>query len=762
MTIFIIFLFFIFFNISNSIAQNPLIIISTAETHSMLESCECDLTFAGGFAKRGTIINEKRKKNQVLLLDAGGFSGGGIYDPYTEGRKKDSIRTLLALRTMGYMKYDAVCVGDDELLYGADWLKENAFKYGVKLVSANLFLKEDIPFVNRYIIVKKNNISIGITGVTTQERIYSLNDSLIIKDPLASLKEIWNELKEKSDFIVILSHCGEEISRQILEFLPECNVVVNGHKKISTENIVINEKKILLQFEFLGKSLSYAEFDSKQKIKRNGWLNVTKEILEEPNIAEIIKSHNEENIYAKPIYDLYIMSLCPYGKEALKEFISFKNVLKETEWNIWFIGSIQGEEKLSSLHGQEEIEDEMIWLAVKEIYPQKWEEFLIKRIGLKEVNADDVFAILRDMNLDIPKIKSWIEKNGKKELKIHYLRSMKMGINASPTLLINNMIFNKEIIKYYLLKDICEKRKTKISSFCDSLPECIKDTDCKKKGKIGKCVNIKKDGSGECQYTDSYLCTLFVFIPDTSFTSPDIQLANNISNDFSGVIVKLEKISSANGRKIIGKFDPLYLPFYVIETSIEKDPNFSIIEEMLVKDKGFFIFKKNVIKPFYFYKKSLIENSITLFVDPVFPAAKEAIDMVLSYKNKNIKIMPVFYDNISDTAFSELHKLQKEEALRWITFLEKYPKKYYGYLELFSKRDNVSYWFKDLKKLKINIDIFISELNNISQKSKKYYDEINELGINGPIEVFLNNREVVVIKNKKELREILEYFIKNK
>ena len=58
----------------------------------------------------------------MLLLDAGGFAGGGIYDNATGGRSADSQRTLSTVRAMGMMKYDATAIGDDDLQYGGTWL----------------------------------------------------------------------------------------------------------------------------------------------------------------------------------------------------------------------------------------------------------------------------------------------------------------------------------------------------------------------------------------------------------------------------------------------------------------------------------------------------------------------------------------------------------------------------------------------------------------------------------------------------------------
>ena len=69
----------------------------------MIEPCDCPQDPGGGLAKRSTLVKSIRKGDNLLLLDAGGFSGGGIYDSYTEGRSADSLRTIVTLRAWGLL-----------------------------------------------------------------------------------------------------------------------------------------------------------------------------------------------------------------------------------------------------------------------------------------------------------------------------------------------------------------------------------------------------------------------------------------------------------------------------------------------------------------------------------------------------------------------------------------------------------------------------------------------------------------------------------
>lgn len=64
--------------------NKPLKILCSGETHAMLNSCDCQVNPGGGLPKRSKLLKDIRSRNDLLLLDAGGFSGGGLYDTYTE------------------------------------------------------------------------------------------------------------------------------------------------------------------------------------------------------------------------------------------------------------------------------------------------------------------------------------------------------------------------------------------------------------------------------------------------------------------------------------------------------------------------------------------------------------------------------------------------------------------------------------------------------------------------------------------------------
>jgi hypothetical protein len=758
-----LFYFFIcsLYLLSSASAEKRLVVVASGETHAMLEACDCPDDPGGGFAKRASLVTMLRDSSNVLLVDAGGFGGGGVYDSYTRGRQGDSLRTLAAIRAMGYIKYDAVCVGDDDLQYGGQWLKKQAFYSGVPLVSANCFRPDGRLLAASFVIVKKGKYSIGVTAVTTPERVLTTDDSIVVKPPIPAIRALWKELRGKSDFQIILAHLGETESRMLLDTFPECGLVVNGHRKSSTEEFITTQGQVMLQFGFQGKALSYAEIveDSKgAAIGRTGWYDVGPNVPDDPVVSKLVALPEAGNaLKTKTVFDLYIMSQCQFGCAALKEFTDFILLFPGVEWHVWFIGTARIDSTLTSLHGQAEIADELLWLSVQGVYPEKWQEFLRKRASIGQEQTE---AVLRGMGLNLSKMKAWIAKKGRAELTLHYTRSMRMGINASPTLLVNNAAFSQEISKNRLAKLVCGTADAK-TAYCDSLPECFSDADCKKIGKIGKCAE-KKGAHVKCEYSDALRFRLTVVFPDSALFHPEYGVITGITDDFPGVVVDSVQASSERGKKLISDYAPAFFPFFIFDKAVMNTPNYSSIETGLYSVKDRLSFKPGMVKPSYFYKRKLLPKSCVLYIDPVFPGAKDAIKTMqsASRNNGNMRIMPLVYAATDSAGSPAEDALRQEEALRWLVFMEKYPDKYNDYLKLFVERKSMSYWFTDCAKLKINVDDFVKQVEANASRLSAYIREIEEFGMKEAVEVLVNNREVIAVKNQKELGEIVERVVK--
>jgi hypothetical protein len=58
--------------------------------------------------------------------------------------------------------------------------------------------------------------------------------------------------------------------------------------------------------------------------------------------------------------------------------------------------------------------------------------------------------------------------------------------------------------------------------------------------------------------------------------------------------------------------------------------------------------------------------------------------------------------------------------------------------------------------LKVNVDAFVKDIGAQSNSLRDLWKTQTELGMSGPVEVVINNREVVRIKSRNELNDVLE------
>jgi hypothetical protein len=728
-------------------------IIASGETHGMLHPCDCPGDPGGGLAERASALRKLRGKSQetLLLLDAGGFAGGGIYDDYTSGRAADSQRTAAAVRAMGMMAYDAAAIGDDDLQYGGAWLAKIADAAGLPLVSANCYLTDKRPCASAWRVVVKNGVRFAVTAVASQERLFPRGDSCRVLPPVPAIRKIWKEMAAASDFRVILSHLGEEETYALADSFPDCGIIVNGHRRISRSPVTMRGKTVIMQFGYGGKKLSWAAVRWSKKrhtvaVEQSGWLDIGPANGADAAVAKALTE--QETAERRAVYDLYVMSRCSYGCEALREFCDFTGRFPDVEWNVWFIGTVASGtgDSLSSLHGAEEIHDEMSMLAVKSLYPGRWSSFLTERAKPGAATESVVAA----MGLDRAGIAAWVRASGRGALADHYRRSMRLNITASPSLFVNNAAFERPVESRRLAKAEClfRREKQEKGGFCDSLPECFDDNECVKKGMIGRCLT-----AGRCAFQPDAPFPFVALIADSTVRHPETSVLATTGELFPNASVTTLSHGSAKGKAMMKAYSPAALPFYLFGTGAAGAHNFYRVESGLEKVAGGFTFKKGVTPKNYFPRRPRTAGRASLFVDPFFPDALKAVSALLADTalSGNVRVLPVIYRDPREGAADVGEKVRREEALRWLVMDSLHRRAFPRYLADFIRDPGSSYWFINLSAGGVAQDIFINEVQARPERLQEHWRLLDTLGIKEPVVLLVENRQTVVIRNEEEL-----------
>ncbi|MFH1640386.1 MAG: hypothetical protein ABIA66_00310, partial [Candidatus Omnitrophota bacterium] len=193
----------------------------------------------GGIARRATLIKQLKKENpDTLLLDSGSFFAGGLLDEYAQNTPLDMQRTIINLKAMELMGYDALGIGDNEFNYGRDFLEENINKTNLTFLSCNIFGENEGSVskpLKPYLIKEISGIKLGIIGVTGLSALQKAG-GFNLTEPFVSVSKAVEELKKnKTDVIILLSNAGEESELGLIKEIKGIDIIIPGYKQTRQE-----------------------------------------------------------------------------------------------------------------------------------------------------------------------------------------------------------------------------------------------------------------------------------------------------------------------------------------------------------------------------------------------------------------------------------------------------------------------------------------------------------------------------------------------
>lgn len=172
-----------------------------------------------GLAKISTLVKEQRQRNSYnILLDTGNmFSGSALTDCFATIPSKLPNPMVAMYNSLGY---DAVVLGQGELVYGTDYLTKAMEKANFSLLSANVHTPDKIlPTLKPYIIKeinvskdkKKDIIRIGIIGTSTINPTAPETTQLKLTDPTAATDALIKKIGNTVDALIIVKNEGLQI-----------------------------------------------------------------------------------------------------------------------------------------------------------------------------------------------------------------------------------------------------------------------------------------------------------------------------------------------------------------------------------------------------------------------------------------------------------------------------------------------------------------------------------------------------------------------
>ncbi len=469
---------------------------------------------------------------------------------------------------------------------------------------------------------------------------------------------------------------------------------------------------------------------------------------------DIIRTH-------KPIKaELYIMSHCPYGISALKQFLPITPLIPGLILKIRFITGTDKKGRLRSLHGKSELLEDRIWAILIREYPDKFRSFFDCRI--KEPFTLAPWKCLKEVGISHEEIQGKLRSGiGKKYLLDTHKELEKNAINASPTLFLNGEKYQGTFSSKSILSYACSKlegMKKSNSTPCKTTPVCFTDSDCTAGNKRGQCLNSgSKDAS--CSYSSVAIVPVTI-IEANSTVFPREDLRESTVRFFPGANIKNLPYPSKESKRLLEKFGIEILPGYIFGHEVKDSDNFSIFQEGFIPVGQSYTYNPVEIKANFFYLRKRKPMTVNIFVSPLSEKSYQFLEILKKEERKGRLNTVINYfvvrgkDRKPTTHGGEIGI---EEICRQKALNELYPELMEKYFIEKAKKLKSSYWEEAFEK--IMVDPY--RIKDIAQGSKKSTYIGEELKISEDLRIeeensfLINNQELIIIHNRDDLYQMI-------
>jgi len=170
-------------------------------------------------------LSELRIKNpSAIFIDTGDFSRPAFFN--------ETSYSASPVRMFKELKYDAVTLGENEMILGKEFVTKWHNYLGSSLISNLLEQQKQHYIVSPSRIIKRDDLKIGIIAVTDRILKGFLRNSLT--PPLNIVKDVQkhiSELKKQTNFIILISGIDEKNLKSILSLQKVPLIICTGRAK---------------------------------------------------------------------------------------------------------------------------------------------------------------------------------------------------------------------------------------------------------------------------------------------------------------------------------------------------------------------------------------------------------------------------------------------------------------------------------------------------------------------------------------------------
>jgi len=186
-------------------------------------------TDIGGIARRATLARQieealKAQGTPVWLVDAGDFMDGTSFSLEYKGEAD-----VAAMNAAGY---DFGTLGNHEFNNTVAQVRKLVEMATFPTLCANVVdTARERPLTGPYRIERIGDVRVGVFGLVTREAAgYPAGKSgLSILDEAETARKVVADLRRQADIVMLISHAGEGMDRELAAKVPGIDVIVGGH-----------------------------------------------------------------------------------------------------------------------------------------------------------------------------------------------------------------------------------------------------------------------------------------------------------------------------------------------------------------------------------------------------------------------------------------------------------------------------------------------------------------------------------------------------
>ena len=200
---------------------------------------------------------------------------------------------------MNSMRYDAMALGEGDLqILGVSAIQQRIEEADFPVLSANVFLAGTDRLLTRpYVVREVGGHRIAIIGLTGHATLPGVE----IRDALETAQESVDLVREHADILILLSHAGLALNRQIAQELHELNLIISGGgQELTAVPEFTDGGPVLVHADspspgHAGRRIGVGTwyFDADGRLTQQNWRSValTPDMPDDPAMLEWVRQH---------------------------------------------------------------------------------------------------------------------------------------------------------------------------------------------------------------------------------------------------------------------------------------------------------------------------------------------------------------------------------------------------------------------------------------------------------------------------------------